>query len=79
MLRESVGFDAFEIGWPDPEPDVARLRAALGEEAFAEAWEQGRAMTLDEALDYALGEEAASGRPAAVCAFIAPISSHHRV
>ncbi len=33
------------------------LRSALGEEAFAEAWEQGQAMTLDEALDYALEEE----------------------
>ena len=33
---------------------VESLRASLGESAFAEAWKQGRAMTLDEAVDYAL-------------------------
>ncbi len=58
VLRESVGLDACELGWPDPEPHVDRLRAALGVEAFAEAWEEGRALTLDESLDYALGEAA---------------------
>jgi hypothetical protein len=57
-LRESVGVDPCEPGWPDPEPIVADLRSALGEEAFARAWEEGRTMTLDESLDYALREEA---------------------
>ncbi len=57
VLRESVGVDACELGWPDPEPDVALLRRAVGV-GFAEAWEQGRALTLDESLDYALGNEA---------------------
>ena len=57
VLREAVGFDACELGWPDSEPDVARLRRALGGEAFAETWEEGRALTLDESLDYALGTE----------------------
>jgi hypothetical protein len=52
-----VGFDAFEVGWPDPASNVAHLRAVLGEEAFAEAWEQGCAMTLDESLDYALAQD----------------------
>ena len=32
-------------------------RAALGEEAFAEAWERGQNMTLAEAVDYVLGLE----------------------
>ncbi|MEO5634903.1 hypothetical protein [Gaiella sp.] len=45
-----------ELGQPDIEQIVHDLRSALGEEAFAEAWEQGRAMTLNEALDYALEE-----------------------
>ncbi len=57
ILRESVGLDACEVGWPDPAPDVARLRSALDAEAFAEAWEEGRTLTLDESLDYALGED----------------------
>ena len=58
VLRESVGIDTCELGWPDPEPHVAMLQEALGVEAFAEAWEEGRAMKLDESLDYALREEA---------------------
>ena len=33
---------------------VAQTRAMLGESAFASAWEEGRAMTLDEAVEYAL-------------------------
>ena len=37
---------------------VALARAALGEEAFAAAWAAGRAMTLDEAVAYALEEDA---------------------
>jgi tetratricopeptide (TPR) repeat protein len=35
---------------------VAEARAALDEAAFAAAWAEGRAMTLDEAVDYALGQ-----------------------
>jgi hypothetical protein len=33
---------------------VARTRAALGEEAFAAAWEAGCALSLDEAIHEAL-------------------------
>ena len=43
---------------PSTSTTSVRVRSALGEDAFAEAWEQGRAMTLDEALDYALEEDA---------------------
>ena len=62
VLREDVGFDPCEFGWPDPEPHVARLRAALGVEAFTEAWDEGRMLTLDESLDYALAEESDDDR-----------------
>ena len=48
------GHRPVRIGWPDPESDVGRAPALLGEEPFAEAWQQGCAMTLDESLDYAL-------------------------
>ncbi|MBI3460793.1 tetratricopeptide repeat protein, partial [Candidatus Acetothermia bacterium] len=41
--------------------DVATLRTALGEEAFAKAWAEGRAMTLDQVIAYALGESEKSG------------------
>ncbi|HET9224487.1 MAG TPA: hypothetical protein VFO07_18385, partial [Roseiflexaceae bacterium] len=33
---------------------VAATRAQLGEEAFATAWEAGRAMTLEQAIEEAL-------------------------
>ena len=53
VLREDVGgVDPCEPGWPDPEPQVAELRAALAADVFADAWEAGRALTLDESLDY---------------------------
>ena len=35
---------------------VATARAALGEEAFAAAWAEGKAMTLEQAITYALEE-----------------------
>jgi len=37
-------------------PEVAAIRTALGEQEFAEVWTQGRAMTLDEAVAYALDQ-----------------------
>jgi predicted ATPase/class 3 adenylate cyclase len=36
--------------------DVAVVRAALGEEAFAAAWAEGQTMSLDEAVAFALQE-----------------------
>jgi hypothetical protein len=47
-----------EIGWPDPAPQIAQIRATLGETAFTEAWREGRAMTLAEAAAYALEDAA---------------------
>jgi predicted ATPase/DNA-binding SARP family transcriptional activator len=35
---------------------VAAARGALGEQVFAAAWAEGRAMSLDQAAEYALGE-----------------------
>ena len=57
VLRDVVGSRAIELGWPDHEQLVHHLRSVLGAEAFAEAWEEGRVMTLDESLDYVLEEE----------------------
>ena len=56
VLREAVGSHLVEPGWPDIEHNVNYVRSVLGAKAFTEAWEQGRALTLDEALDYALAE-----------------------
>jgi tetratricopeptide (TPR) repeat protein len=40
------------------EQEVARARAALGQQAFADAWAGGVGMPMDEAVAYALDEEA---------------------
>jgi non-specific serine/threonine protein kinase len=47
--------------WPadraDYEENVARVRAALGQGAFAAAWEEGRTLSLEQALALVSGEE----------------------
>ncbi len=38
------------------ERNVAAVRSALGEEAFGKAWAEGRAMSMEQAIEYALEE-----------------------
>ncbi len=38
------------------ETEVAAARAKLGEEKFASLWAEGRSMSMDEAIEYALDE-----------------------
>jgi predicted ATPase/DNA-binding SARP family transcriptional activator len=42
--------------WAPREQWIATIRSSLGEEAFAAAWAAGRAMTLEQAIAYALAE-----------------------
>ena len=54
--------DAMSIPLPlsaraDHDCAVTTARTGLGEEAFATAWAAGRAMTLQEAIEYALADE----------------------
>lgn len=53
-LGETIGASLVQTERADYETSIAATRAALGEAAFAAAWVQGRAMTLDEAVAYAL-------------------------
>jgi hypothetical protein len=41
----------------DAADSVVRARSALGEEAFARAWAEGQAMTLEQAVEYALSDD----------------------
>jgi predicted ATPase/class 3 adenylate cyclase len=43
------------------EPYVSAARSKLDESSWQEVWAEGRAMTLEEAVSYALGEEEAGG------------------
>jgi hypothetical protein len=54
-LREATA--TFEIPTIRPvlDRDLADVRAALDEQAFAAAWTEGHAMTLEQATDFALG------------------------
>jgi tetratricopeptide (TPR) repeat protein len=58
-LSQATGFrrHARPVDWIDHERDIEELRSRLAEEAFTDAWEQGRTMTLDEALEDALGAD----------------------
>ena len=61
LLRELVGvWREFELGLPDPKAQIADLRSRVGEKKFEEQWEHGRAMSLIEAIDQAIGQSAGS-------------------
>ena len=53
-LRQEIGAPLPSFEKVDYERGVAAARAGLGEEGFAAAWSEGRAMTPDEAVEYAL-------------------------
>ena len=56
-LRASVYVeDFYPFMVRERERHIAAARAQLGEEAFNKAWSEGAAMTLDQAIEYALKE-----------------------
>jgi len=65
-VREVAGAGYEGLESPSREPDLASLRATLGEPAFTAAWEAGRALSLDEAIAeaLALADALARGAPA---------------
>ena len=58
-LRESLGVGLAPAERKTHEETKVALREALGEEEFSSVWRLGRELTLDEAVVYALQEEAA--------------------
>ena len=55
LLREVAGaWLHYELGWPDPTPDIDNLRARVGEETFEDEWARGRAMSLIATIDQAI-------------------------
>src|SRR5436309_1522975 len=66
-LRQSLGLPLPPNEREEYDRHRSAAREALGEEAFAGAWAEGRAMTSEQAIDYALdrdGEPGASTRAA---------------
>jgi hypothetical protein len=56
VLRDEIGFALESWMTKETEEALTAVRAQLDEEAFAEAWEAGTKLSLDEAVALALGE-----------------------
>ena len=54
--NERVNFQLFPVSQLEYEPYITAAREQLGEAAFAAAWAEGRLMSLEQAIAYALGE-----------------------
>jgi tetratricopeptide (TPR) repeat protein len=60
-LREAMGASRPPVVRAEHDRTVAIIRTALGDEAFAAAWAEGRAMPLEQVVAYATQETAAAG------------------
>jgi predicted ATPase/class 3 adenylate cyclase len=60
-LHETKGIPRDADFLAEADARISVVRSGMGEEAWEEAWRKGRAMTLDEAVSYALEEEEAGG------------------
>ena len=64
QAREAMAYPRDPAGRLAHDTCVERLRAALGEGAFAEAWAEGAGLTLEEAVAYVRRARGSRGRPA---------------
>ena len=63
-LRKSIGIPLQPSSYSDFDRDVATLRDRLGEQAFEDAWADRRAMSLEQAIEYALTLTEGASAPA---------------
>jgi len=56
-LQERKGISRDTDFLAEADARISAVRSGMGEEAWEEAWRKGQAMTLDEAVSYALEEE----------------------
>ncbi|HEX5914658.1 MAG TPA: response regulator transcription factor, partial [Rubrobacter sp.] len=59
-LHEAKGIPRDTDFLAEADARISAVRLGMGEEAWEEAWRKGRAMTLDEAVEYALSEDDSS-------------------
>jgi DNA-binding CsgD family transcriptional regulator len=62
--RRVIGYRRFPLGQPGYDRAVADLRTSMGDAEFAQAWEAGAALTLDDAVNYAVRGRGERNRPA---------------
>jgi predicted ATPase/DNA-binding CsgD family transcriptional regulator len=70
--RDAHGLARYSVDGQAYEADVERVRAALPDEEFRVAWQQGRAMSLDDAVAYASRGRGERKRPSAGWASLTP-------
>jgi DNA-binding CsgD family transcriptional regulator len=71
-LRHSTGQARWPLDQPAYDADVARLRASLGDEAFDKSWQEGLALSLEEAAAYASRARGERKRPSTGWAALTP-------
>jgi hypothetical protein len=57
-LHETKGIPRDDDFLAEADARISAVRSGMREETWEETWRKGRAMTLDEAVSYALEEEA---------------------
>jgi hypothetical protein len=57
VLRDTLGFRPYPSDQAYYEQCIDSARAALGDTGYEAAWSEGRAMTLEQAIEYALTTE----------------------
>jgi len=62
-LRQRIGYRRFLLHQARDDAAVQALLSSLGDEAFARAWDEGAALSLDEAVSYALRGRGHRNRP----------------
>ncbi len=70
--REEMGYPLPPVAIADHEATVASLRAALGDDDFAAAWNEGAELSLDDAVAYARRARGTRGRPSVGWASLTP-------
>jgi predicted ATPase/DNA-binding CsgD family transcriptional regulator len=72
VARAEMGCPRPPIDRPEHEATVARLRAALGDDAFSDVWAEGASLSLDDAVAYARRARGTRDRPSSGWASLTP-------
>jgi predicted ATPase/class 3 adenylate cyclase/DNA-binding CsgD family transcriptional regulator len=70
--RDTIGYPRPPVDQPGHQATVDRLRAALGDGAFADAWADGAGLALDDVVAYVRRARGARGRPSTGWASLTP-------
>jgi len=63
-LRQRTGYQRFRLHQGSYDDTLRALRSAMGDAVFGQAWAEGAALALDDAVTYALRGRGVRGRPA---------------